>query len=100
MSVGTCNPCNLLAEVEVFGHRLAHLVQQPEVFRMRRDPLVKLVMGVSFRTRTAAAFTWAYWASISGGIASRRTLAEALTSLLTFSGYFTAVNGATPPPSE
>ena len=37
---------------------------------------------------TAAAFTWACWASISAGIASRRTCADALTSLPTFSGCF------------
>ena len=39
----------------------------------------------------AAAFTWACWASISGGIASRRMFAEATTSRRTLSGYFTAV---------
>ena len=48
----------------------------------------------------AAALTWACWASISAGIASRRMLAEAMTSLPTLSGYFTAVKNATPPPSE
>src|SRR5256885_1543431 len=48
----------------------------------------------------AAEVTWARWASISAGIASRRLLAAAITSLPTFCGGLTAVKKATPPPGE
>ena len=49
---------------------------------------------------TAAELTWACWASISGGIASRLMWAAAMTSLPILSGYLTAVKNATPPPSH
>ena len=82
-----------------------------DVERFRLNTAISKLMVLTNEMRTtldagggarsaAAALTWPCCASISGGMASRRTWADAITSLPTFSGCCTAVQKATPPPKE